>query len=69
MCGAAGSDLGHVVKLTVFLTDMEDFPVFNEVMSQVFPQPYPARSAVAVRALPKGARVEVEAIIGLDEGY
>ena len=68
LCGAAGGDLNHVVKLTVFLTDMANFAAVNEVMEQFFPQPFPARSAMAVRALPKDARVEVEAIIGLDEG-
>jgi reactive intermediate/imine deaminase len=68
LCGAAGGSLDHIVKLTVFLTDMADFPAVNEVMAEYFPQPYPARSAMSVVALPKGARVEVESVLVLDEG-
>ncbi|MCP5151664.1 MAG: RidA family protein [Ectothiorhodospiraceae bacterium] len=62
---AAGGDLDRLVKLTVFLTDLGDFPVVNEVMTSMFESPYPARSAVQVSALPRGARVEVEAIMVL----
>lgn len=62
---AAGGDLDRLVKLTVFLTDLGDFPVVNEVMTSMFESPYPARSAVRVSALPRGARVEVEAIMVL----
>jgi reactive intermediate/imine deaminase len=63
---AAGGDLSHVVKLNVSLTDLADFPVVNEVMSEYFGEPYPARAAVGVAALPKGSRVEIEAIMVLD---
>lgn len=59
---AAGSDLLHVVKTTVFLSDMANFALMNEVYSQFFQQPFPARSAVAVKDLPKGAMVEIEVI-------
>ena len=58
----AGTDLAHVVKTTVFLSDMDNFAAMNEVYAQFFQQPYPARSAVAVKTLPKGALVEVECI-------
>lgn len=58
----ADTDLAHVVKTTVFLSDMDNFAAMNEVYAQFFEQPYPARSAVAVKTLPKGALVEVECI-------
>ena len=56
---AAGTDLSHVVKTTVYLNSMDDFAAMNEVYAEFFSQPYPARSAVAVEKLPKGALVEV----------
>jgi 2-iminobutanoate/2-iminopropanoate deaminase len=59
---AAGTDLLHVVKTTVFLSDMANFVAMNEVYSQFFSQPFPARSAVAVKDLPKGALVEIEVL-------
>ncbi|KGI59835.1 putative endoribonuclease L-PSP [Prevotella sp. DNF00663] len=59
---AAGIDLSHVVKTTVYLSDMANFAAMNEVYAEFFSQPYPARSAVAVKDLPKGALVEVECI-------
>ena len=59
---SAGVDLSHVVKTTVFLSDMENFAAMNEVYAEFFREPYPARSAFAVKALPKGALVEVECI-------
>lgn len=59
---SAGVDLSHVVKTTVFLSDMADFAAMNEVYSSFFKAPFPARSAVAVKALPKGALVEIECI-------
>ena len=62
---AAGGGLQDVVKLNVFLTDMKDFPVVNEVMAEYFQQPYPARAAVGVAALPRGAAVEMDAIMVL----
>jgi reactive intermediate/imine deaminase len=62
---AAGSDLNRVVKLTIFLTDLGNFAVVNSVMEDYFEQPYPARAAVGVAALPKGADVEADAILEL----
>jgi len=59
---AAGTDLGHVVKTTVFLADMADFAAMNSVYGEFFRETLPARSTVAVRGLPLGALVEVEAI-------
>lgn len=58
----AGSSMQKVVKTSVFLADMDDFAAMNEVYAQFFEQPFPARSAVAVKTLPKGARVEIECI-------
>ena len=58
----AGLDLGNVVKTTVFLADMADFSAMNEVYARFFSAPFPARSAVAVKALPKGALVEIECL-------
>lgn len=58
----AGLDLSHVVKTTVFLSDMDNFAAMNEVYSEFFKEPYPARSAVAVKTLPKNALVEIECI-------
>lgn len=62
---AAGGGLAHVAKLNVFLTDLTHFPVVNEVMAEYFMEPYPARAVVGVAALPKGARVEMDAILVL----
>ncbi len=59
---AAGSSLKHVVRTTVYLVDMADFPAMNEVYSRHFGDHRPARSTVAVAALPKGARVEIDAV-------
>ncbi|MBI3575297.1 MAG: RidA family protein [Gammaproteobacteria bacterium] len=64
---AAGGDLSDVVKLNVFLTDLGHFPLVNEAMSKYFQQPYPARAAIGVAALPKGAAVEMDAIMVLDK--
>lgn len=63
---AAGGDFSQVVKLTVYLTDLANFPLVNEVMGEHFSEPYPARAAVGVSALPKGAEVEIEGIMVLD---
>lgn len=62
---AAGGDMTDVVKLNVFLTDLAHFPLVNEVMAQYFQAPYPARAAVGVAALPKGAAVEMDAVMVL----
>ena len=62
---AAGGSLASVVKLSVFLTDLAHFPKVNEIMATYFSEPYPARAAIGVAALPRGARVEVECILSL----
>jgi len=64
VCTAAGGSLDDIVKLGVFLTDMNDFPQVNSIMGQYFTVPYPARAAVEVSALPKGVNVEMDAILG-----
>ncbi|EIT71282.1 MULTISPECIES: RidA family protein [Hydrocarboniphaga] len=63
---AAGGSLDKVVKLNVFLTDLAHFPKVNEIMAQYFTQPYPARAALGISSLPKGANVEADAIVVLD---
>jgi reactive intermediate/imine deaminase len=60
---AAGGSLADVVKLNVFLTNLEDFPVVNQVMANYFTEPYPARAAIGVAALPKDAAVEMDAVM------
>ncbi len=62
---AAGGTLDHAVKVNVYLTDLAHFGRVNELMATYFQQPYPARAAVGVAALPRGARVEVECILSL----
>jgi reactive intermediate/imine deaminase len=62
---AAGGDLSDIVKLNVFLTDLSHFPIVNEIMGHYFNQPYPARAAIGVAALPKGAQVEMDGIMEL----
>lgn len=63
VCEAAGGDLSSIVKLNIFLTDLSNFPIVNEVMGQYFVEPYPARAAIGVRALPKGSQVEMDGIL------
>lgn len=63
VCEAAGGDLAHIVKLTVYLTDLNHFPLVNEAMTRYFSEPYPARAAIGVAALPRGAAVEMDAIM------
>ncbi len=65
VANAAGGDLSDIVKLNIFLTDLSDFPVVNEVMAEYFERPYPARAAIGVAALPKEASVEMDAIMVL----
>ena len=60
---AAGAELADAVKLTVYLTDLGNFQVVNKVMAEYFSKPYPARAAVGVAALPRGAAVEVDAVL------
>ncbi len=62
---ASGGSLADCVKLTVYLTDLDHFPLVNEVMAEYFSEPYPARAAVGVAALPKAAAVEMDAILNL----
>ncbi len=62
---AAGGSLANIVKLNVFLTDLTHFPIVNEVMARYFSEPYPARAAIGVAELPKGAQVEMDAILHL----
>lgn len=64
---AAGGTLGDVVKLNIYLTDMSNFSLVNEVMADYFVQPYPARAAVGVSQLPKGALVEADGIMHIQD--
>ena len=63
---AAGGTLKDIVKLNIFLTDLSHFATVNEVMSRYFAQPYPARAAIGVAALPRGAAVEMDAILVIE---
>lgn len=65
VCEAAGGQLSGIVKLNVFLTDLGHFAKVNEIMGQYFQQPYPARAAVGVAALPRGALVEADGVLVL----
>ena len=65
LAAAAGSDLDHAVRVTVYLTDLQHFALVNRVMAEYFSQPYPARAAIGVAVLPKGAAVEIDAILEL----
>lgn len=65
---AAGATTRDIAKLNIFLTDLTHFPVVNEIMSEVFAEPYPARAAIGVAALPKGAQVEMDAIAVVPRG-
>ncbi len=62
---AAGGSLADIVKLSIYLVNLKDFPIINEVMSEYFKEPYPARATVGVAALPKDAGVEIEAMMHL----
>lgn len=62
---AASGDLADIAKLNVFLTDLTHFPTVNEIMAEYFAEPYPARAAIGVAALPKGAQVEMDAVMEL----
>ena len=65
VCRAAGGDFDRVVRVTVYLTDLANFAKVNEVMSTYFREPYPARAAVGVAALPRGSLVEIDAVMHL----
>jgi reactive intermediate/imine deaminase len=63
VAAAAGASLDDAVRITVYLTDLKNFALVNEVMAEYFKEPYPARAAVGVAALPRGAAVEVDAVL------
>jgi reactive intermediate/imine deaminase len=65
VAGAAGASLSDAVKVTIYLTDLANFPKVNEVMARYFAEPYPARATVGVAALPRGALVEADAVLVL----
>ncbi|WP_298623179.1 RidA family protein [uncultured Legionella sp.] len=65
VCEAAGGSLAHIAKLTVYLTDLSHFPLINDAMGRYFIAPYPARAAIGVSALPRGAKVEMDGIMVL----
>ena len=62
---AAGGSLSNAAKLTIYVTDLGDFAVINEIMARYFSKPYPARATIQVSALPKGSRVEIDAVLAL----
>lgn len=65
VCQAAGGELQDMVKVQIYLPDLGQFAVVNEVMAEFFAKPYPARAAIGVRALPKGAQIEIDGIMEL----
>ncbi len=67
VCEAAGGSLDDIVKINAYLTDLSHFATFNEVMAQYFTKPYPARAAVGVASLPRGALVEAEGVMVLNQ--
>jgi len=66
VCVAAGGGFGDIAKLNIFLTDLSNFPLVNQIMAEYFQQPYPARAAIGVASLPKGAAVEMDAVMVLE---
>ena len=67
ICEAANTNLSNIVKLTIYITDMNDFSIVNNAMESHFDSPYPARATVEVSGLPLGVNVEMDAVVGLDE--
>jgi reactive intermediate/imine deaminase len=65
VCTAAGADFTNVLKLNVYLTDMANFPQVNSIMAEYFSEPYPARAAIAVSALPRDVLIEIDGVLGL----
>ena len=65
VCGAANTNLNNVLKFNVYLTNLDHFPLVNEAMAAILEAPFPARAAIEVSALPKGAKVEVDAIVAI----
>ena len=67
VCKESGGSLNDIVKLNIYLTDLNNFPVVNEIMAQYFDEPYPARAAVGINELPKGAQVEMDGVMVVKE--
>ncbi|GAB3024691.1 RidA family protein [Bowmanella dokdonensis] len=67
VCDAAGGSTNDLTKVNIYLTDLSNFAKVNEIMSQYFKQPYPARAAIGVKELPKGAQIEIDGIMELPE--
>ncbi|GAA4359485.1 RidA family protein [Kangiella marina] len=67
VCEAAGGSLDHISKLNIFMLDLAHFATVNDIMAQYFAQPYPARAAIGVKELPKGAQIEMDAIMTLED--
>lgn len=67
VCDAAGGSIDHLAKVNIYVTDLSNFAMLNEIMSQYFKQPYPARAAVQVSALPKGVQIEIDGVMELPE--
>lgn len=68
VCRAAGGDFDRVVRVTIYLTDLAQFPKVNDIMASCFREPFPARVTVGVASLPRGAQVEIDAIMHLGDG-
>ena len=68
VCRAAGGDFDRVARVTIYLTDLAQFPKVNDIMAANFKEPYPARVTVGVASLPRGAQVEIDAIMHLQDG-
>ena len=66
VCEAAGGSLNHISNLNIFMIDLSHFATVNDIMAQYFEQPYPARAAIGVKELPKGAQIEMDAIMTLE---
>lgn len=66
VCQAAGGQLQDMVKVNIFLTDLSNFATVNQIMAEYFQQPYPARAAIGVKELPKGANIEIDGIMELE---
>jgi len=69
VCEAAGGTLNNMVKVNIFLTDLSQFATVNQIMSQYYQEPYPARAAVQVSALPRGAQIEIDGVMEVPSTY
>ncbi|WP_371187254.1 RidA family protein [Thalassotalea maritima] len=65
VCEASGGDLNDMVKVNIYMTDLDNFAIVNDIMSQYFQQPYPARAAIGVKQLPKGVAIEIDGVLEL----